>query len=151
MSTSKIIPLTCVNDSGKDVPACCHACGEMLEALTKKDALADGWSFWYDMGWWFCESCGLPEEAEDEEGEETARCYRCFGIYLQKHEWEETGYCSEKCYKWAEEESKEVECVALGCKGSVIHTVGSWCETCINQPDPKGVRVQHGSYVYQKQ
>jgi hypothetical protein len=41
-------------------------------------------------------------------------------------------------------------CVADSCKNTVVHPVGSWCETCINQPDPKGVRVQHGSYFWQK-
>ena len=69
MSTSKIIPLTCVNDAGKDVPACCHVCGEMLEALTEDDAILDGWSFWYDMSWWFCDNCGLPDEAKNEDEE----------------------------------------------------------------------------------
>jgi len=42
-------------------------------------------------------------------------------------------------------------CVADSCKNTVVHPIGSWCETCINQPDPKGVRVQHGSYFWQKQ
>ena len=42
-------------------------------------------------------------------------------------------------------------CVADSCKNTVVHPVGNWCETCINQPDPKGVRVQHGSYFWQKQ
>jgi hypothetical protein len=59
----------------------------------------------------------LKEDEEDEEDEEneTANCYGCCGIYLKHEEWEESGYCSKKCYedteaRWAERKRKEEDC-----------------------------------------
>ena len=46
---------------------------------------------------------------------ETANCYGCCGIYLKHEEWEESGYCSKKCYedteaRQAERKRKEEDC-----------------------------------------
>ena len=49
------------------------------------------------------ESCNEGQDMEEIEechvckGEETNQCYGCCGIYLAVEEYEESGYCSEKC------------------------------------------------------
>ena len=100
--------------------------------------------------------CGECAEAKAKERGEEYDCLagnpRCAcGLLLSEDDmgvWEADKIKEPTCESCL---ANSPQCVALDCKGPVIHTVGNWCESCITQPDPAGVRIQHGSYVYQKQ
>jgi len=115
-----------------------------------------------------CDNCG--EDCGDsgrttEEETERLLCWGCFenydclegnprcacGLLLSEDDmgvWEADKTKVPTCESCL---ANSVQCVALGCKEPVIHAAGNWCESCVTQPDPAGVRIQHGSYVYQKQ